>query len=117
MILKATIKPSKHTASSKYDVIRKATNGGSSISSIDNRISYSGYSNDGNSSSNTITVLNLHKVRRKVIQKKGKDGKTKSKVLHHTHWIAYAYKFDIAVLKAVGVKKLSQNSRNFTINY
>lgn len=114
MILKVNIKPRTIIAPSKNAIISKIT---------DNKVyrlgyiagfSFNGYGQF--SDDNTITVYNLHKVRRKT-QQIGKNGKKlkKSKIIRNGHWVAYVYTFDVKMLKNMGFKSIKQNTRNFTL--
>ena len=107
------IKPSKHVATTKSEAISKANNNGIFTSGSNGKISYTGYTKLSHNNTE-IVVVNLLKVRKKVIQTK-KDGKTKSKIVSRAHWIAYAYKFDLNILKAMGIVEVKQQNRNFTI--
>lgn len=126
MILKFKVTPRKLEATTKASLVSKIRDnfglafdsiGGSkdfhySCLSIDEKYTMKKY----------LIVYNLHKVRTKTSQKKRKSttsyhNKTQSTIVRHGHWIAYVYKFDADTLKQVGVKKLEQNSRNFTMEF
>lgn len=55
----------------------------------------------GSLNSKTFIMYNCHKVRRK-------------RGIRATHWVAYVYKFDGDLLKALGIRVV-QNHRNFEI--
>ena len=59
-------------------------------------------------------AVNYEKHRKKVIQKKGKDGKTKSKVVERAHWIIRYYEIPFEILQFTGMK-LHQGSRSFKL--
>ena len=115
MKLTINVKPTICTATTRNEINNKITRGKSYCSGASKTFSYSGYTDSLSVTKEKITVFNLHKVRRKVIQKKDKDNKTKSKVISASHWIAYVYNFDLNMLKAMGVKKITQKTRNFEI--
>ena len=118
MRLSLTIKPTKLVAPTKQAVIKLATpertmtTGGNSKG-----FTFTGYrSLSRYPYNNKIVVMNLHKVRKSVIQIKDKDGKTKSKVTSKNHWVAYVYTFDTDVLNEMGIKNITQGARNFTLS-
>lgn len=131
MKISIDVKPVKVIAPTKQLVINKAIDGKKSHYSglpswqqrseayHNSMISQRGYTVSGKHSSEDIVILmNFHKVRRKVSQSRPKNGKkTKSTVITPAHWVAYVYTFNMIVLKAAGIKKISQNSRNFSLSF
>lgn len=117
------IKPTKYEAPTKDQLVSNITRNkinATGIIGVGNKnFYYNGYRNGIlYRDDNKIIVMNLLKVRKKVIQTKDKKdkSKTKSKVINKGHWIAYVYTFDINVLKELGYKRLEQKTRNFVIS-
>lgn len=121
MILRTKIRPSKYRATTKDELIsdiRRDFCGNWSFGSVGRHFSYSGMKADSVYNRESILIVyNAHKVRRKTIQKKGKDGKTKSKIVTKGHWIAFVYKFDLELLQKLGVKSIRQLQNNFEIKF
>lgn len=116
MKLSLNIKPTKVIGNTKSALLsnvsnQKITHG--LITENGKSFSYTGFQSPSDESK--ITVVNLHKVRKKSLQDKRTDGKTKSKVVVKPHWIAYVYTFDIEMLKQMGYKSINQNTRNFEL--
>ena len=71
-----------------------------------------------------VRVFNLHKINTKYRQIKYKNSNTKTgaiegrtrktELVRKGEWIAYVYDFDLALLRAAGLKVI-QGTRNFTI--
>lgn len=119
MNLNITLKPMKYTAKTLHEIHRKISNG--------HARSFSSAFGDGLTKftkDDTVRVYNLHKVNAKYKQERHKKtntekgfvkGQTKKSVLvREGQWIAYIYDFDVAMLKALGLK-VTQNTRNFTL--
>lgn len=117
MKLTLNVKPTTYEAPTKDQLVSKVTRGKINTNGITSKngktFSYNGYKTD----ESKITVMNVLKVRKKVIQTKDKKTKkTKSKVLSKSHWVAYVYTFDINVLKELGYKRIEQKTRNFVLS-
>ncbi len=112
MKLFVNIKPSKVEAYSKEALNSKVFSSMPFTIGSKKGVSYTGHTCKD---SNTIRVVNYHKVRRKVERKKDKKGKSTSKVIKPGHWIGYVYDFPIDLLILSGYKKITQKTRNFVI--
>lgn len=88
------IKPRKIEAPTKRALMSKITSGAGFVVSTHG----TGYRSHN---SKTFVMFNCHKIRRK-------------RGVRATHWVAYVYKFDEELLKALGIK-VKQFTRNFRI--
>lgn len=92
MKLYKKVKPQRYTASSKSALLDKISQG----------CNYTvGTFGSGYIRGTKFRMFNCHKIRRK-------------RGLHNTHWVAYVYRFDEDLIKALDIRVV-QNPRNFEI--
>lgn len=104
------LKPIKLEATTKSELVSKIKNMNHSL-----RHTFSNLGNGLYDEKNKVFyVYNLQKFRRKSIQNKIFDIQQESQVIRRGHWIAYIYKIDEGLLKALG-KKVQQGVRNFKL--
>lgn len=107
MKLSITVKPTKHVARTKDDLMRKMRMTGYSSSSEFGDSRYHRYTTsfNGKSDNNHMVVYTCQKYRPKFKQKKDTRGITKSvKKISHGYWEGHVYRIPKAFLHAAGLK-------------
>lgn len=114
MKLTLTVKPTKHVARTKDDLMRKMRMTGYSSSSEFGDSRYT-TSFNGNSYNDYMVVYTCQKYRPKFKQEKDTRGITKSvKKISHGYWEGHVYRIPKAFLEAAGLK-VKQGLRTFKL--